>query len=97
MQGKIPAPWYNNFRTGAHKTKTKKLLFLWTVQLTKWADKVPHLHLLKCSSDAAEKGEERERVRDEARVREREFKTFFQTARDAFNYRCKNLRAYCTC
>ena len=56
MQGKIPAPWYNNFRTGAHKTKTKKLLFLWTVQLTKWADKVPHLHLLKCSSDAAEKG-----------------------------------------
>ena len=28
-------------RTGRHTMKTKNILFLWTMQPTKWADKVP--------------------------------------------------------
>ena len=35
--------------------KQNKLLCLWTMQLTKWAGKVPYLLLLKCFMDKSEK------------------------------------------
>ena len=44
----IPAPGKLTLELVLANQKNK-LLCLWTIQLTKWASKVPYLLLLKCS------------------------------------------------